>query len=57
MENRNLTDEDVKALAKEVMLGLKSEFYSDLGKGVWGLAWKVILVVIVGLACYGYKGH
>lgn len=46
---RHLSDEDVKALAKE----LKTQFYSNLGEGVWAVIWKVIIWGSLVLAAYG----
>jgi len=51
MEERNLTDADVKALATE----FKNQFYSNLGKGVWSLVWKAMIGVLIALAYYGSK--
>ena len=48
-EDRSLTDADIEALAK----ALKNEFYTNLGKGVWALVWKAIMVAVVGVAAYG----
>jgi len=58
MDDRTLTDADIKALADELEERLANRFYSHLGKGIWGVAWKVIIVGICTLAAYGYyKGH
>lgn len=48
-DDRKLSDADIQALAK----ALKNEFYTNLGKGVWALAWKVIVVAVVGIAFLG----
>lgn len=48
-DERKLSDADIQALAK----ALKNEFYTNLGKGVWALAWKVIVVAVVGIAFLG----
>lgn len=50
---RNLTDADVEAIASALQARLKNEFYQDLGKGVWGIAWKVIVSLIIAIAAYG----
>lgn len=50
---RNLTDADVEAIAQALQVRLKNEFYQDLGKGVWGIAWKVIVAIIISVAAYG----
>lgn len=52
-EARNLTNDDVKALADEMEARLMSRFYGNLGRGVWDLAWRAIVLCIVGLAAYG----
>lgn len=59
----NLTDADVEALAdalKEPLADalkdrIKAEFYTDIGRGVWGMAWKGIVIIIVAIAYYGWK--
>lgn len=55
MTSRNLTDADVDAIADALKDRIKDEFYTDLGKGVWGLAWKAIVLFLIGLAYYGWK--
>lgn len=50
---RNLTDADVKALADEMEGRLVSRFYSNLGQGVWSVAWKLVVVGIIALVAYG----
>ncbi len=51
---RNLTDADVEAIADALKERIKEEFYTDLGKGVWAAAWKAIVMVLIGLAYYGW---
>ena len=47
-------DAIVAALTNKV----KQEFYADLGRGVWGIAWKALVTMLVGLAAYGsLKGY
>lgn len=46
---RNLTESDVDA----ILDAFEKRFYSNLGKGVWSAAWKVIVVGLIGLAAYG----
>lgn len=58
MTDRNLTDADVDAIVDALTSKVKQEFYADLGRGVWGIAWKAIVAVLVGLAAYGsLKGY
>lgn len=52
-ENRNLTDEDVKAIVDQLASRWAERFYGDLGRGVWGVIWKAIVLGLVGLAAYG----
>lgn len=52
-EHRNLTDEDIRALADEMEQRLVDRFYSNVGRGVWGMVWRVVIVVLMGLASYG----
>lgn len=53
-DERKLTDADIQALAK----ALKNEFYTNLGRGVWALAWKAIVVAVIALSAYGsLKGY
>lgn len=56
-DKRNLSDEDVEALAEAMERRLVRRFYLNLGAGVWGMAWRVICGVIVLIALWGaYKG-
>ncbi|MCG2585522.1 hypothetical protein [Massilia sp. TS11] len=52
-ETRNLTDADVKAIADEMETRMVNRFYNDLGRGVWGMVWKAIIVALIGLAALG----
>lgn len=53
MEDRNLTDQDIQALADELECRLISRFYKNLGRGVLSLAWKGAAMAIMTLAAYG----
>jgi hypothetical protein len=50
---RKITDADAEAIAEALKERIKSEFYTDLGKGVWGFAWRAILVVLIAIAAWG----
>lgn len=52
-EERLLTDADVKAITDALENRLYERFYGNLGKGVWAIAWKAVVVFAVGLAAYG----
>lgn len=53
MSERTLSDEDVKAIVDSLEERLTDKFYLDVGKGVWGFAWKVIIGLILFVAAYG----
>lgn len=50
---RNLTDDDVKALADELEDRLTNRFYGNLGRGMWSLAWRAIVLAILGIIAFG----
>ena len=52
-DDRTLTDADVAAIADALESKLESRFYSNLGKGVWGIVWKLIMAALLILAAYG----
>jgi hypothetical protein len=49
MSNRNLTEQDVEA----ILDAFEKRFYLNLGKGFWSVAWKAIVVILMGIAAYG----
>jgi hypothetical protein len=57
MAPRNLTDDDVKAIAAEVEERLTQRFFLNVGKGFWALTWKGLIALALAVAAYGaYKG-
>jgi hypothetical protein len=58
MENnarpRNLTDADVDALVSKFQDRFTRQFYLDLGKGVWKVAWQALVVIVILVAAYGH---
>lgn len=52
-EGRNLTNEDVKAIVTLLKAEIVSEFYGDVGRGVWELAKKALVWVVLVLAVMG----
>lgn len=52
-EGRTLTDKDIEALAVMLEKRLEKKFYHDLGKGIWGLVWKVLVGSLLLLAAHG----
>lgn len=54
---RTLTDADIAAIVAQAESAFVARFYSDLGRGVWGILWKALLMAALGIAAYGgYKG-
>ncbi|UOF78132.1 hypothetical protein [Caudoviricetes sp.] len=57
-EDRSLTDEDIKALVDELENRLQKRFYLNLGKGLWSIMWRFIILGMVVIAAIGsYKGN
>lgn len=52
-EKRNFTDADIAALVAK----MKDEFFTNVGKGVWGFLWKGILMGLIALSIYGAGKH
>jgi hypothetical protein len=50
---RNLTNGDVIALANEIEKRMVDRFYNDLGRGVWGVTWRVLMMTVLAIAAYG----
>ena len=57
--NRALTDQDIEALADKLEKTLTSRFYTNLGRGLWGFAWRGIILGALAIAAYGamQEGH
>jgi hypothetical protein len=53
---RALTDEDVVAVVNEIETRFKRWLYMGLGRGVFALAWKGTVLVILLIAAYGASG-
>lgn len=47
--DRKLTEADVQA----ILDAAEDRFYNNLGKGLWDLVWKTIIVILVGIAAWG----
>jgi hypothetical protein len=52
-EKRNLTDGDVEALAEALRCKVVKEFYQDLGRGVFALVWRAVVMALIAVAAYG----
>lgn len=57
-EDRKLSDADIEAILNQVEQRVAARFYSDLGRGVWGMVRKALLLAMVAVAAYGsVKGY
>jgi hypothetical protein len=50
---RKLSEEDVTAVVDELERRIVERFFSNVGKGVWNLVWRGLIVLMVALAAYG----
>lgn len=48
-----MTDADVDAICDRMEQRMTQRFYGDIGRGVWAVVWKAIIVAAIGLAAYG----
>ena len=55
-DNRTLTDADVRAIAVAIEQGITQRFQLNVGRGVLGLAWRVVIYALVAVAAYGAGG-
>jgi hypothetical protein len=53
---RNLTDGDVEAIVVELKQQLVSDFYGEVGRGIWGWVKKALWVLLFILALQGIAG-
>lgn len=55
---RSMTDDDVQALADELETRLANRFYGNLGRGLWSMVWRAIVLGCLAVAAYGsMRGH
>lgn len=52
-KHRTLTDEDVTAIVAELQKSLKTAFYNDIGRGVFGFIKGLMWIGALALAAYG----
>ena len=53
MEERALTDGDVKAIVDELERRATQRFQINVGRGVLGLAWRALVILLIWLSAYG----
>jgi len=51
-----LSEEDRDAIARKVFERFQEQFYLNVGKGVWKLVWKVLILALIAVAAYGAAG-
>jgi hypothetical protein len=56
VENRTLTESDVKAIVDELEHRASQRFKLNIANGVLGLAWKACFYLVLWLAAYGAAG-
>jgi len=54
--HHTLTEADLDKIVEKLEKRLLGRFYINLGKGIWSFAWKGIILLLLGLAAYGYFG-
>ena len=50
---RTLTDADIQALTEQLREKVIREFYQDLGRGVWALVWRAVVLAMIAVAAFG----
>lgn len=53
MSQQHLNEEDIELIVDKVCEKLERKLYLNIGSGVFGLLWKGILVILIGVAAYG----
>lgn len=52
-QHRTLSDADVDAIVEKIEEVAVARFYSNLGRGAWGVIRKLLVMALLGLAAYG----
>jgi len=50
---RTLTEGDIQAFADEMEKRMAARFYTNIGRGVWGLVWRALVAALLATAAYG----
>lgn len=56
MDERTITDADVDAIVARLEQRAAQRFQINVGRGVLGLAWKAMILLLIFLAGYGVSG-
>jgi len=51
-----LTDKEIERIVDGLEKRMVRRFYVNVGKGIWGLAWKGFVGLLLVLAAYGAGG-
>ena len=54
--HHTLTEADLDRIVDKLEKRLLGRFYINLGKGVWAIAWKGLVVLLLGIAAFGHFG-
>ena len=57
MDQRTITDADVDAIVMKLEQRAAQRFQINIGRGVLGLAWKAVFMLLIFLAGYGVSGR
>lgn len=57
MDNKNLSQDEIDAIARKVVEQLQNDLYVNVGSGLIALAWKGIMLILIMLAAYGATKH
>lgn len=50
---RTLSDSDIEAIVEKTSDVLMQKFYTNLGRGIWAVVWKAVVLGALALATYG----
>jgi hypothetical protein len=51
--SRTISDADVDAITEALREKVIEGLYRDLGKGIWGLVWRGVVVALIAIAAFG----
>lgn len=55
-DNRNLTDEDVKAIVEKLKTDIARDIYAEAGRGLWAWVRKAFFTLLIVFAVYSISG-
>ncbi len=57
MDNHKLSEEEIDEIVDRLCDRFQSKLYRNVGAGIVGLAWRGVVIIILGLAAYGSATH